>query len=128
MPIALDPETKVRIILDSDITKENPILFLCKALTGRQQRDISEFLEKVSDMDNVAAINETFRILAMCVIGWDGISEPYHPDKLMDVLNTMEAGEIIRKTLFAGPTWIDKKKFASPSEVSTAGSAKPVQE
>ena len=126
MPIAIDPEAKVRIILDSDIEKPDAVIFLCRALTGRQQREISEFIEKVSGLENVAAIDETFRILALCVIGWDGIPEPYNPDKLMDILNTLEAGEIIRKTLFAGPTWADKKKFVLPSEVNTGESAKPV--
>lgn len=127
MPIAIDPEAKIRIILDSDTNKPDAAVFLCRALTGRQQRQITEALDKIAELGDTAAIDETFRVLSLCVIGWDGLPGPFNKDGLMDILNIFEANEIIRKTLYAGPTWADKKKSESPSVVNTAASAKNAQ-
>jgi hypothetical protein len=126
MPIAIDPEAKIRIILDSDIDKKDAVVFLCRALTGRQQRQITEALDKIADLSDTAAIDETFRVLSLCVVGWEGYPEPFDKDKLMDLMGTFEAVLLIRKVLYAGPSWADRKKSVSPSDVSTAESAKSV--
>lgn len=125
MPIAIDPEAKIKIILDSDEQKKNAVAFHGRALTGRQQRQIAEALEGIAGFGDVKAIDEIFRVLSLCIVGWEGFSEPFSVDLLMDKLNYFEARELIQKTLYAGPSWAERKKSELPSVVSTAESARP---
>ena len=138
MPLALDPEQTLKIILDSDKDKEASVqpLFVYRYLTGRQWREVGrtrDTLESAKNADEVA--DKVYLIASTGLVGWENMVDPtngkpieFDTDRLEDIIGLHEAQELIVKILQQSPTMEDKKKLESQSDCSTEQSATNVED
>ncbi len=130
MPVAVDPNQTIKIVLERDMEKLMPPAFLYKPLTSRQWRQVAGLNDIIEDMDGAGQLMDQ---MAACVkiglVGWEHMTDietgtpvEFDPDKIEDVTLMPDLQEIIaqRTTYFS---FEDKKKLSSPSDSETATSA-----
>ena len=115
-------------ILNEHAEKENPPTFLFECLNGRQQREllrIKDGLDKGDDGDN---FDKVFSAVELHLNGWENMGIPYTKGSLADTINYLQCLELLGQLVFQRPSVADKKKFRSPSPLSTENFASNAQE
>lgn len=128
MPIAIDPSTRLPIVLDSDADKEHPPTFYVRPLTVRETSHADTLDQRMREelqagRDAYAPLFESIRV---ALVGWENLRNlqgeliPYDPAELDAVLVIEEGYELMRKIVRAGTLRReDKKKSESPPSSST---------
>lgn len=137
MPLALDPESKFKLVLKSDADKpegQQPA-FIFKHLTGRQWRQLGEKYDSLEDIDGTADCADLiYECVLMFMVGWENMKDregkdiPFDPSKIEDIIGMAETQELINRVLRYTPDFTDKKKFDSPSPSDTEPSVKNAEE
>lgn len=129
MPIASDPDKTVPFSLKNDRNKpeESRPTFLCKFLTSRERRAITDLTNKAyEEKDDTKAAELMNKATAVGVIGWKNFGLPFSIDAIQDVLTDLERWELLREYPYAvSLSEIDLGKSASPA-LSAQENAKPV--
>lgn len=121
MPIAIDPSSRLPIVLESDEGKENPPTFYVRPLTMRETRYADTIDQRMRDAlsggDPYAVLIDGIRT---ALVGWtnitglDGNAIPFDLEKIEDVLTIDECFELMRRLIRAGSlSKEDKKKSES---------------
>ena len=143
MPMAVDPQQRIRVVLASDEGKpkgEQPT-FVFRHLTGREHRKIMEFEERMGkakdgqgDVSGLDLMDASFDIIRTGLVGWehmadaDGKPVAFDPATLEDIIGLDEAYELLGKRLLGGtPSDEDLKNSGSPSPTDGAESVTPNQ-
>jgi len=133
MPLALDPEKKFDLVLETDAERppEERPTFVFRFLTGREWKKVAAIQESIDEgMKGSEAIDRIFEALALGVVGWrnirgrDGRPIPFAAESLDLALTVKEAAELAARMLAqtdAGGE--DRKKSASPSPSASENSA-----
>ena len=132
MPIAIDPDARVRVVLSTDKGKAPEPAFFVRPLTLRQYRKVSETDETVGQASNGSeAIGRLLKAIEVGLVGWEHVSDkdgqpiPFSMDALEDVVTIPEARELLHYCLISGRLATeDKKKSESESSSNTESSAK----
>ena len=125
MPIALDPDRTIDIVLKLDEGKPNPPAFVCKFLTGRQVAKVQQLRAAVSERGLIdqQAIDQLSEALGVGLVGWRNLPGEFAVGRLADVLTFAEmfelAGKMVTRT---DATEEELKNSASPSASATAPS------
>ena len=131
MPLATNPKAVSRISLevDADIPVESRPRFHFRFLTGIQQLDLAESMDRLDEEEKGhPAMIKVFDLVRRHLIGWsnirngDGNEIRFDKDKLVEIINLAEANEILQKLLGQDVEFEDKKKSDSPSDSNTARS------
>lgn len=132
MPVAIDPNARVRFVLESDKGKSPEPAFFVRPLTMRVWRKLADTTDEMlkATEGNVAA-NKLIEAIKIGLVGWEGIVDakgndiPFDPDKLEDIIDVDEAKELLDAVQDAGRlAREDKKKSESPPSSSMENSAK----
>lgn len=129
MPRALDPNNTFPIWLDSDEGKEPRPLFKARYLTGREW-------ERLQSLDGGGnPFKPIYDGLRLGIVGWSFITDrmgadvPFDPQKLEDILDPMEAQELLGKLVKGGSLHGDLPKGSAQPSLSasdkSAASAPP---
>src|SRR5688572_3345997 len=106
MPIAIDPSSRLAVVLEADEGKENPPTFFVRPLTVRESREADTIDERARAAAQDPAGDPYAPLLAgirVALLDWshvkarDGQPIPYDPAKLEDVLDLDECIELMRK-------------------------------
>lgn len=125
IPIA--PGDVYRSVFPEDMLKEDPPVFIFKALTAREQRKLSATPQKVGLIPDEAGFDLVFGVLRKYMLGWENIKQPFDLTLLEDVLSYKQALELIALQVLQVPELQHKKKSKSQSPSSgdsSAGDAK----
>lgn len=143
MPMAVDPQQRIRVVLASDEGKpegEQPT-FVFKHLNGRENRQVLELQESMDQASkgeykgSAATLMDTiYDATRIGLIGWENMPDgeggeaPFNPDKLEDIVGGGEIHELLRKRILADMlSDEDAKNSESPSPTDGAESATPSQ-
>jgi len=114
MPIALEPNLKFPVVLDSDSKKpvESRPTFFARSLTMREQQTLSlEMEESLTKETTQEIFNATCELLRKYLIGWSNMgSHDFQSCDLQDLLSHSEARELLRKILANQFVQADEKK------------------
>lgn len=113
MPICLDPEQSFPIVLDSDKDKpaEQRPTFLVKALTMRQQTELSDAMDAALAHNTTEAIFEsTCTLINQYLTGWQNMGSFEFGCDVREVLAHHEARELLRKILSNSHVQPEEKK------------------
>ncbi len=139
MPLAIDPEKKLKIVLESDKGKKPEPYFEFKHSTKRQFDNLLEIIEKIDDaqkdddlpFDN---INELFKLVSDRMTSWGNMINPstgkpipYVQSELDSLITVAEAFELLYSLASQLPGIDDKKKLESQSPSSSGKSVKRVR-
>lgn len=135
MPIAMDPQQTIKLVLERHFEKLAPPTFLYKPLTARQWRTVAGLNDRIGELDNPnAMIDGMVECVRLGLVGWENMVEmdtgdpvAFAPDRLEDIVTMPDLQELIaqRTTYF---NFEDKKKLSSPSDSETATSVENVEE
>jgi len=125
--LPISTEEKYRAILKEHEAIEDPPTFLFECLNGRQQREILLFKEGMGKGD-LADFDELFAQVGSHLLGWENIEVEYSKGGLMDAVSYIQCIELLALIAYQPPSIADKKKFKSPSPLSTENSANSVSE
>jgi len=85
MPV-FEPGKILTVVLPSDAKRENPPTWQIKALSCRESMELGDRLtEELKGKDDAQQFETLAAILDKYVAGWDGLTVPYAPGKLLDV-------------------------------------------
>lgn len=132
MPIAIDPETRIPFVLESDQGKENPPTFFLRPLTVREFRKadaIDADIRAANAEPNGDPVTVLMNGVRLGLVGWENVKDikgnviPYAAESLEDVVDISEAGDLMRAVQNAGAlAKEDKKKSESQLSCSTGNS------
>ena len=138
MPRSLDPNSRLTIVLASDLDKpeDTQPRFFAMHLTANQQRKLAGSMERMQTAGTGDKIQAAIDAAMICLVGWENMTDPttgkpilFGPDTLGDVLSIEELTEVIGFVAsVATATAEDKKKLESPHSSGAANSANPVSE
>lgn len=118
MPKLLDPESKIRLVLDGDVGKSPEPAFFSRPLSVASFRRTVECLqgvaENAADSKNAAAV---FDFLRERITGWENMIDPetgerlqFSHEKLEEILALDEAVELVSKISAGGRLSTDERK------------------
>jgi len=129
MPIATDPEARIKFVLSTDKGKEPLPTFIFKNLTARDYSKLADDSDQVGE-DPAKCI---LKMVAVALVGWknlvgmDGEKIEFSTKAVMELdalLTPFEIKELLDSVMSQGLAVEDKKKFESPSDSGSARSAK----
>jgi len=129
MPICLDPEQTIRVVLEHDAAlplAEQPAL-IYKAMTGRQWRQFQALLDRASQVSGIEQLDLYYEAARVNLCDWLNMNRPFKPEELDDILSPGECEELLLKTMRVmrvGPE-IKKKSDLQPAS-DTVKSVEPV--
>jgi len=127
MPLAVDPQARFRIVLQSDRDAEPEPAFLCKYLSAALWRRVGRVQDRIEDLDGAdEVVDLVFDAIKLGIVGWENMLDydEFDADKLEEVLTIMEAQELLQKIMIQGMDVEVKKKSESPLPSSTEESAR----
>lgn len=116
MPIALEPDQKFPIVLESDQDKPASVrpVFWAKSQSMRGQAKIAKVLDRMRDDADVTAeqlFADAVNTLSEVLTGWEHMGgREFSPESLRDVLTYAEARELMRMVMFNQHLSGDEKK------------------
>jgi len=114
MPIALEPNLKFPVVLDSDADKpvESRPTFYSRSLTMREQQKLSEEMdESLQNKTTDEIFQATCKLLKKYLVGWSNMgSFAFEDCDLQSLLSHNEARELLRKILANQFLQHDEKK------------------
>lgn len=117
MPLILDPNAQIDIALDGDKERDPMPVFVCKALSMRDQLSLGTQIETTLEAKaNIeATIQSVVSLLAQYVVGWKNMGEfvfdhSNPSESLLSVLNRGEAVELCYKILTQSRVTSEQKK------------------
>jgi hypothetical protein len=114
MPIALEPNQRFPVVLDSDAEKpaESRPTFFSRSLTMREQQRLSEEMdESIRDKTTQQIFDATCELLKKYLVGWSNMGAFAFEDcDLASLLSHNEARELLRKILANQFLQHDEKK------------------
>ncbi len=133
MPVALDPEATLEIVLESDRGKDPEPTFVFRYLAAREWQQIAavgDRMDQVADDDLDGMMDTLIDTIAIPLCAWHHLREPtgdevpYDPDRIGYVLSPQEIQELIFAYMAESQLGVaDKKKSASPAPSAQAPSA-----
>jgi hypothetical protein len=132
MPIAIDPQTRIPVVLDSDKDKENPPTFYVRPLTMREMRSADSIDErvqaaaKVPGEDTYAPLVDGIRMGLVdwaYITGLDGKPIPFSLESIEDVLSIEECFELMRKIIHSASLLREDKKKSESQPLSSSDSS-----
>ena len=107
MPLALEPNETIEIILESDMEKppESRPVFIYQVLSGAEFRSLGKVMDGLSDSkDTDEVVTKVYDGVRLGLIGWKNMFD-YKNNKMLDfdlsiienILTIQEAHEIIHK-------------------------------
>lgn len=139
MPRAIDPQSVFDVVLDSDQHKpaEEQPAFIYRALNGREWRRMAAVADKSEQgfKDSTEMVDMIFDHLKIGLVGWknmvgfDGTVIEFNPDGLLDLLDPIEAMELMTKVIQGCKvSQTDKKKSDSQPSSDQDSSANTAQQ
>jgi len=128
MTLALDPDKKQRIVVESDKEKPRGIqpAFFFKHLTSRQWNEVAEYSDNLESSEGFQQAYESiFAVLNKYIIGWENMFDSegaeilFDVDKLPDVIGMVELQEVVVALLSDRPDFTTKKISDLPSDLNT---------
>lgn len=143
MPMAVDPQQRIRVVLASDESKpegQRPT-FVFRHLTGREHLKFMEFeaamdaaKKEGASASGIEIMGKVYDVCRIGLVGWDhmvgrdGKPIPFDATKLEDVIGVHEVYEMYSKRMMGGvPSDDDVKNSESPSPTDGAESVTPNQ-
>lgn len=125
MPLAIDPDVTVELVLRTDAGKTSPPMFVFRHLSGRQWRALRGLMDRLraaADMEAIlATVDEIAAVLAgrlLCCrrcVDEEGHGNVLNAEALA-ILRPAEVAELAGALMdAAGPTAADQSKSPSPS-------------
>ena len=115
MPRSLDPNSKLRMVLASDLDKMPTPTILANAPTLNMQRRLVGLMQSLNGNDMASMFDAILDAGAACICGWENIPIDYSREALGDVLSLDELVEVFGFLIQATvPTADDKKKSDLP--------------
>lgn len=128
MPIAIDPSSRIPVVLESDEGKENPPTFYVRPLTMRETRNADTLDQRMREAN--AGDGDPYAVLVagvrVALVGWaninglDGKPITFDLEKIEDVLTIEECFELMRKIVRAGSLSKEDKKKSESQPLSAA--------
>jgi len=118
----IDPRNQYELAL----ARDPAIRFAFRWATMREEIEIRRLVK--SHMAELSSLEESCdilsKMLAVTMVGWAGIDEPFDPAKIMDVLRYDDAVELAARVVAnLAASGADKKKLDSASSSDTASCA-----
>lgn len=137
MPLATRPNATYEIVLSTDkhLPEDKRPVFIFRFISTiewEQIADLSDEFDAATDTKQMTKL--AFKVIEKVLCGWrnmtppDGKEIPFNLKKLRGMITLQEAIELMQAAVSQRPSSEDKKKFDSPSDSSTAESAKPAKE
>lgn len=105
MPIALNPDLRFKIYLDSDaeIPESKRPAFICKHMTGRLWQKYAEVSDSIQAAESgTIALDRVVDALLISVVGWENMGgHKFSRDKMLEVLLPAEIKELVNKVMLA---------------------------
>ena len=133
MPIAVDPNARIRFVLSTDKGNDPEPTFIIKNLTARDYGVVNEICDKHLAGDKPDPTKYILETIAFALTGWENLKGfdnaviGYSKEAAMEfdaLLTPAELKELLDAVMDQGARLEDKKKLESPSESDTARRAK----
>jgi len=139
MPLAINPQARCIIELESDIKFYDPAdrpRFIYRFLTGAEWLQVADTQDRIEDAaDGKDVLQKTYDTVAIGLVGWENIVEPetadpikFAAEDLKNIVGIHEAMELIVKLLAQRPDFDDKKKLDLPLACNTEESVKDAKD
>lgn len=133
MPLATRPNETYEIVLstDSGLPKDERPVFIFRYLSTLDWEQIAGLNDRFeAATESKEMMKLVFEVIEKTLCGWRNMAPPggkeipFALNKLRGMVTLEEANELMQAAVSQRPNVEDKKKLDSPSESSTAGSAK----
>jgi hypothetical protein len=111
MPQSLLPEARLRVVLNCDKHLEKPPTFIFRALTMRDEIELSEKYDKVFKQEDPESLRSEMVDLVMhYLVEWENFPEPLTSDSLMATISFQESLELCRNLIIGVSLDFETKK------------------
>jgi len=114
MPVFLEPDQMFPIVLERDKAKpaESRPTFFAKSQSMRGQRKVADTVDRLTEQDvsTKQLFDEIVETLSMVLVGWENMGRPYAKESIEDVVDYLEARELLRLVMFNQHVTLEEKK------------------